>query len=208
VSSSNILAKAPPAALPEHSARDITIHDDFLGVEEQRAILNFLRGPGWGYGAYSDPAPEASRYWFKHFAGYVKHGQEEHDLDQIEAELDQSAPLAGAIWRQIKSALLPGHVLTRCYANGYPFGAEGGLHMDSDIPTHYTALYYPHLAWHPNYSGETVFFNATGTEIIASVYPRPNRLVLFPGTIPHVARSVSRRCPDLRMTLMFKTASR
>jgi SM-20-related protein len=195
-------------ATKAHSASDIAIHDDFLGREDQDAILSFLRGPGWGYGAFSDPASDAPRYWYKHFAGYVRDGRETHDLDQIERELAGNAPLVSTMWRHIQSALLPGHTLTRCYANGYPFGAEGGLHLDSNIASHLTALYYPHMSWHPNYSGETVFFDAAGADIIASVFPRPNRLVIFPGTIPHVARGISRKCPELRMTLMFKTAPR
>lgn len=195
-------------ALPEHSAADIAIHDDFLKPADQQAMLSFLRGPGWGYGAFSDPSPDAPRYWYKHFAGYIKDGQEAHDPDQMEAELARNAPLALQMWRRIQSTILPGHRLTRSYANGYPFGSEGGLHLDSNIASHFTALYYPHLAWHPNFAGETVFFNETGTDILASVFPKPNRLVVFPGTIPHVARGVSRKCPELRMTLMFKTASR
>jgi SM-20-related protein len=193
---------APPSAL---LANDIIIHDDFLHREDQQDMLTFLRGPGWSFGAFSDPSADASRYWYKHFAGYVKDGREPLDPGEIERELGGNAPLAAKMWRQISTTILPGHQLARCYANGYPFGAEGGLHMDSNIPSHYTALYYPHLAWHPNYSGETVFFNATGTEIIASVYPKPNRLVVFAGTIPHVARAISRKCPELRITLMFKT---
>ena len=194
-------------AEPAHCAADIAVHDDFLGRDDQQALLDFLRGPGWGYGAFSDPSPDASRYWYKHFAGYVKTGVETHDPAEIENELTQNAPLAAKAWRHIQSTILPGHWLTRCYANGYPFGAEGGLHLDSNIRGHYTALYYPHLAWHPNYSGETVFFNEAGSDIIASIFPRPNRLVVFPGTVPHVARSVSRKCPELRITLMFKTAA-
>lgn len=207
MSNLHIVAKDAPAT-PKHTASDVAIHDDFLSSDEQQAVLAFLRGPGWSYGAFSDPAPDAPRYWYKHFAGYVKDGLESHDPARIEAELERNAPLAGAVWRRIQSLILPGHDLTRCYANGYPFGAEGGLHLDSNIRTHFTALYYPHLSWHPNYAGETVFFNETGTDIIASVFPRPNRLVVFPGTVPHVARAVSRKCPELRMTLMFKTAAR
>jgi SM-20-related protein len=56
--------------------------------------------------------------------------------------------------------------------------------------------------------GETVFFNQEETDIIASIYPKPNRLVMFQGTIPHTARGVSRICPVLRITLMFKTELR
>jgi SM-20-related protein len=198
------VSKAPLAAA-RYVAPDVAIHDDFLTPEEQQVVLSFLRGPGWSHGAYSDPAPDASRYWYKHFAGYVKTGQEARDLARIENELIANAPLIGQVWKKLQSTILPGHTLSRCYANGYPFGAEGGLHLDSNIPTHMTALYYPHLAWHPNFGGETVFFDAAGAEIIASVYPRPNRLVVFAGTVPHVARGISRKCPDLRITLMFKT---
>jgi SM-20-related protein len=200
------VAASEPAAPPPFSAADIGVHDDFLTAEEQQAVFAFLRGPGWSFGAYSDPAPDASRYWYKHFAGYVKTGQEEHDLAAIESELASNAPLLALVWNHIQKRVLIGHQLTRCYANGYPQGAEGGVHLDSNIAAHFTAIYYPHPAWNPGFAGETVFFDAAGSDIIASVYPRPNRLVVFPGVIPHVARPISRRCPDLRITLMFKTA--
>jgi SM-20-related protein len=185
--------------------RDIQIHDDFLSRQSQEILLDFLKAPGWSFGAYSDPTPQASRYWYKHFAGYVKDGGEQRDAVEIEAELARNAPILSKMWLVIKSTVLKEHNLARCYVNGYPHGAEGGLHFDSNLATHYTGLYYPHLEWHPNYSGETVFFDRHGTDIIASVYPRPNRLVVFPGVIPHIARGVSRTCPELRMTLMFKT---
>jgi SM-20-related protein len=97
--------------------------------------------------------------------------------------------------------------LMRCYANGYPSGAEGGVHLDSLEPNHFTAIYYPHPAWDPDWGGETVLFNNDRSDIVASVYPRPNRLVIFRGNVPHVARGVTRRCQELRITLMFKTAA-
>jgi len=187
------------------SRSDIQIHDDFLSRRSQETLLAFLKASGWSFGAYSDPAPDASRYWFKHFAGYAADGREQRDADEIERELERNAPILSRMWVVIRAKVLKGHRLARCYVNGYPYGAEGGLHFDSNVASHYTALYYPHLHWSPNYSGETVFFNDEGTDIIESVYPRPNRLVVFPGVIPHVARGVSRSCPDLRMTLMFKT---
>lgn len=182
------------------------VADDVLAPDFQQTLLAFLKGPGWSHGAYSDSAPDAPRYWYKHFAGVVRDGGEAVNPIDIERRLETAAPLVAQVWRGLKRGPMLGHGLTRCYANGYPYGTEGGLHADSNIPSHYTAIYYPHLGWRPNWAGETVFFNAAGDEIIASVYPRPNRLVIFPGTIPHVARSVSRVCPDMRITLMFKTA--
>jgi SM-20-related protein len=186
-------------------AADIAIYDDFLAADEQQAIYGFLSGPGWAFGAYSDSTPGASRYWYKHFAGIVRDGREKHDPAQSEQQLADAAPLVAQMWTKLQTSVLSGHLLSRCYANGYPSGSEGGLHMDSNVPEHFTTIYYPHLAWHPNFAGETLFFDKAGSDIIAAVYPRPNRLVVFPGVIPHVARGLSRTCTHLRVTLMFKT---
>lgn len=180
-------------------------HDGVLPLDEQKALLAFLQGPGWAYGAFSDP--QGGRYLYKHFAGVVTDGREAVDPPAFEAALESAAPLVARLWRRLKATHLAGHKLTRCYANGYPAGSEGSLHRDSNIPTHFTAIYYPHLAWKPNYAGETVFFDHAEEEIIASVYPRPNRLAVFPGVIPHVARGASRVCPEMRITLMFKTTT-
>jgi SM-20-related protein len=186
----------------EFSRSDIQIYDDLLNPDEQAALLQYLSLPGWGFGAYSDPSKDASRYWYKHFAGYFNKVENNGD---IEAELERNSPLVFNMWKQIRDRIFSGHALVRCYANGYPFGSEGSVHMDANVSTHFTGLYYPHLAWDANYAGETVFFDRGCRDIIASIYPKPNRFVVFPGTIPHVARGVSRRCRDLRITLMFKT---
>jgi SM-20-related protein len=73
------------------------------------------------------------------------------------------------------------------------------------VAGHVTVIYYPHLAWRPDGAGETVFFDASESEIVAAVYPRPNRLVVFPCVIPHVVRGVSRSCPELRITMSRET---
>ena len=200
----NIKENTTPV-LADYARTDILVYDDFLPLSEQENIFGFLRAPGWGFGAFSDSSPTASRYWYKHFAGYLRDGSETLSPLQIEAELATTAPLLAAMWTRLKASVIEGHSLARCYANGYPTGSEGGLHRDSNIPTHYTLIYYPFFAWHPNFGGETVFFNRDGSDIIAAIYPRPNRVVMFPGVIPHVARGLSRGCQELRITLMFKT---
>lgn len=187
---------------------DIRVFDDLLPPDDRKPLLAFLKGPGWSYGAFSDSTPGAPRYWYKHFAGLVRDGPEPSDPLAYEAELGAYAPMVAQLWQKLKAGLLVGHALTRCYANGYPYGSDGGLHYDSNVDTHFTCIYYPHLVWHPNWSGETVFFNQAGDEIIASVYPRPNRLVVFPGNVAHIARGVARVCPEMRITLMFKTMMR
>lgn len=171
-----------------------------------RRFSAFLSSPGWAFGAYSDPAPGASCYWYKHFAGIVRDGREPSEPALFERQLKLAAPVIDRMWTKLQAGALAGHQLSRCYANGYPAGSEGGLHVNSNVASHFTTIYFPHTAWNPNFAGDTLFFNHTGTEIIAGIYPKPNRLVVFPGMIPHVARGISRLCPHLRITLMFKTA--
>lgn len=189
-----------------HEADVVRVYDNFLDQAQHKAVSAHLLAPGWSYGAYSDPSPGASRYWYKHFAGFVRDGGEKRTEQGIEQELTAASEVILGVWLKLKSGPLIGHMLTRCYANGYPSGTEGGVHIDANLPNHFTAIYYAHPAWHPNFAGETVFFNSDGSDMIYAAYPKPNRLVIFPGVVPHVARAVSRACSELRVTLMFKTA--
>jgi SM-20-related protein len=183
----------------------VQLFDNLLGQGEHAAVWNFLNQPGWAYGGYSADGPDADRYFYKHFAGYRTDGREARDLAAIEEELGQTAPLLANMWAALKAGPLAGQALSRCYANGMSGGVEGGLHLDSNIETHLTSIYYPHPAWSPAFAGETLLFNAAGDEVVGAIYPKPNRLAVFAGTIPHVARPMSRKRSELRITLMFKT---
>jgi SM-20-related protein len=185
-------------------------YDDVLDADDQDAIYRFLHLPCWEFGWKSQSKNDTYSFWHKHFAGYRKSGSYRYSAGtwpppDCAAELQQRAELIHRFWELLQRKLLGGHSLVRCYANGLPFGAEGTLHTDSDSPTSYTCIYYPHPRWDPNWAGETVFFNSDRTDIVASIYPKPNRLLLFRGDTPHTARAVSRTCPELRITLMFKT---
>lgn len=92
----------------------------------------------------------------------------------------------------------------RCYANAHTFGIEGYPHTDSRKPGNVTTIFYINPQWKPEWAGETVFINDLG-DIAHAVLPRPGRAVVFDGTIVHSARAVTRLCPALRVTLMFKT---
>ena len=41
-------------------------------------------------------------------------------------------------------------------------------------------------------------------EIIQSIYPRPGRIVVFDSAMPHVARTPTRICTQLRLTVAFR----
>jgi len=182
--------------------RMLYVQDDLLPDAQRQEVNDFLQD-GWAFGWKSKGRKDTYSFWHRHFAGYKKSGGDESAYD-CEHELEPY-PIVRKMWRDLDADLLQGHRLIRCYANGLTYGSDGTLHTDTKMPRTYTCLYYPHAEWHHDWGGETLFFNQTRDDIIDCVYPKPNRMVIFDGTIPHVARGVSRLCPVLRVTLMFKT---
>jgi SM-20-related protein len=197
------------AAAQAGAASSIVIVDDVFPEATQREVHGFLKGGGWVFGWKSNQKADPFAFWHRHFAGNIHpdHLAREGKGQQYDcaAELGERVPLLHRLWLDLARGALAGHRLVRCYANGHPFGSEGSVHTDSVSPLSFTSVYYPHDAWHPNWGGETVFFTGDKSDIVAAVYPRPNRLLVFPGTIPHAARGVTRVCPEMRITLMFKT---
>ena len=94
----------------------LRFYDDGLSRDRQAQLYNFLSGPGWEYGAYSTPETRSSCYWYKHFGGFL--GNETLDADKL-------PPVIGLFWTALTQEIFKGHTLVRCYANGYPYGAEG-----------------------------------------------------------------------------------
>lgn len=186
--------------------------DNVLREDQRKKLYDFLAGSGWKFGWKSRPDGNEFSFWHKHFAGAIRPDHpalDRHDepYDCAE-ELSRAAPLLHTFWLGLAKTVLKGHTLVRCYANGLSYGSDGALHTDSVASNSFTTIYYPHDRWSPNWGGETVFFDQDEEDVVAAIYPKPNRLVTFQGTIPHVARGVSRMCPVLRITLMFKTELR
>lgn len=183
-----------------HEETLIRVMDDVLPDAQRAAVETFLRQGGWRFGWKSREDSDNFAFWHRHFAGTRRSDDEPYDC---EPELEKF-PVIQHFWGELSAEALAGYRLIRCYANGMTYGSDGSAHLDSKKPGTYTCIYYPHGAWHHDWGGETLFFNRARDDIIACVYPKPNRMVWFDGTIPHVARGVSRLCPALRVTLMFK----
>jgi SM-20-related protein len=195
-------ARSLPDIDPVEPLPDVSQIDDLLAEEQRKEVYNFLRKGGWKFGWKSSSKTDIFSFWHKHFAGY-HNGRNEKQYDCTE-ELQKTAPLMFDFWLSLSATVFKGHTLIRCYANAQTHGSDGTIHIDSKSDKSYTSVYYPHERWEPNWAGETLIFNADKSDIIAAIYPKPNRLAIFRGNLPHVARGVSRICPELRITLMFK----
>lgn len=187
---------------PMHPRR----HVDVFDAATRRQLHDYLELPGWESGWKSNAKRDGLTFFHKHYAGYRK--APDGAPAPCEDELRETAPLIFAAWQHVRDSVFAGHRLVRCYANGMAYGMDGSVHTDSLRAGSYTAVYYPHARWSPNWGGETMFYNTEETELIDCVFPQPNSMVVFDGRIPHRAAGVARIFAGLRITLMFKTELR
>lgn len=112
------------------------------------------------------------------------------------------------------SHLFEGYRVHRAYINAMKFGDEDSIHEDDvELESGLTAIIYLNEAWYPEWFGQTVLFNGTSADrdtnyinndIIASILPKPNRLVVFDKKTPHCVAPISHRFSGIRYTLMYK----
>ena len=161
----------------------------------------FSNRAAFKYGWPSNRVVSELTHWHIDFINQGGHNQK--NAEELLYRRPEYASIASA-WDYLKSTHLKGHALVRCYANAHTYGVEGYVHSDTLIEGNYTTLIYIVPEWKSEWAGETVFMNDVG-EIVKSVLPKGNRGVIFDGQQLHAARAVSRICPGLRITLMFKT---
>jgi hypothetical protein len=95
----------------------------------------------------------------------------------------------------------------RAYTNHAAYGDMLYTHSDcTPDKRELTALWFMALQWDPEWGGETMFFDGTGDAMFCAS-PRPGRLVLFDGAIPHAGRPPSRICFTPRYTFAIKLAA-
>lgn len=178
--------------------------DEFFPASTFDDITHLFHECTWKFGWGSNAIGEAYVHWNRHFAGGGK-----SSLSCCEEELFgdiYARPIAEA-WKNIRDKLLPsGHKLVRCYANSHTFGLDGTIHRDNpdDIEA-LTTIVYSHRLWPTSWGGETMFYSDDGSDVIASVFPKPGRIAVFQGSVPHSAKSPSRVCKGLRISLVFKS---
>jgi hypothetical protein len=111
--------------------------------------------------------------------------------------------------RQIVERVFPDEQFSdqRAYVNCSVYGDGYYSHRDCATHEHHvTALYYANLDWHPDWGGETIYYNDEEDAELA-VMPRPGRLVVARGALLHRGCVPTRICYDERYTLAYKLNS-
>ncbi|MGH7954036.1 MAG: 2OG-Fe(II) oxygenase [Limisphaerales bacterium] len=128
------------------------------------------------------------------------------DIDRTEPSKHPSSKPAIDAWNDLNIGLLKGHRLLKAYANAHIYGGEGYVHIDGQgADGYFSSVYFCHREWQVGWSGELVFFTQDRSEIEFAVVPKPRRLIVFPGMVPHAIRPPSRSCTLLRVGLVFKS---
>ena len=81
------------------------------------------------------------------------------------------------------------NLLYGAYMNVLKHGDAPRIHCDAPswVDNQCTMIVYFNQKWHPNYGGETIFYDDK-LDIVHAVVSKPGRVVIFDGRIPHSAR--------------------
>ncbi len=91
----------------------------------------------------------------------------------------------------------------RIHVNSVPHGDLLATHEDGWPGASLTALYFANARWDAGWQGELILCDPLGESLYA-IDPRPGRLVLFPGEVPHRGGAPSRACYEHRLSLAHK----
>lgn len=182
---------------------DICVIDDAVTVEEQHQIVEQLSSAIWRFGWPINHSAFARTCWHSFIAGSSRVERQPADG---ELATHPRWGFLSAFWDRVRSAHMPGATLLGVYANGQTFGQDSPIHRDNIVSeTGLTVVMFCNDHWATCWGGELVFYDDQKENIIKAVLPKPGRIVIFNGLVPHSARSPSANCDRLRMTLAFKT---
>ena len=128
--------------------------------------------------------------------------------DQNVKDIGLSTDIAKDIFKipfkNIKELLVNNHYIN--YSDTFTIDR---MHVDTTVVkpnegSYYTMLIYAQSQWHYDWGGETKFYNNDLTEITLTVIPKPGRIVIFDGRIPHSASAPNRLAKEPRYTYAIK----
>lgn len=176
----------------------VNVKDNVLPMDALRACDQWLEKANWSYGWHSNRD--------------MPYGHWNVDITKtgVANPTDVSGRLPKefkAVWDAVNKEFFGSQaLLIRAYSNRHTFGTEGYIHTDTKRMEDHTCVIYMNKDWEADWGGETSFYTDDKSEILKSVLPKFGRTAVFPGTMPHRAGPVSRVCPKVRTTLMFKAA--
>ncbi|WP_322367158.1 2OG-Fe(II) oxygenase [Pseudomonas sp. Teo4] len=188
------------------TADDIKTIDDAITEKEKTKIIQAFSNASWRLDWPVSSTPFARPCWHFFIAGSKR-----STLESCEDELTNNETWGFLIhiWRRIRSTHLQNSTLLGVYANGQTFGQDSPIHRDNLAhESGNTIVLFCNDFWATSWGGELTFCNNSKDDLIAAVLPKPGRITIFKGQIPHRARCPSVDCDRLRITIAFKTINK
>lgn len=177
----------------------VQIFDQALPADLYQALHKAIQQVGWQFGWNTRENPN-QRYWHHE----IGRGSKDNEGDVTEQVRKHPLEVFARYMDWMRGQLVPSESrLLRLYLNAHTYGTDGWPHVDTDRTNELTAVLYLCPDWKPEWCGETSVFNAQG-EIMASVLPKPNRLLTFPSNRLHAPRPLSKVFENLRVVLVAK----
>jgi len=183
----------------------IYVIDNFYNTENLNNVIQKSNDYKWTFGRY-DLVDDV--YWTIQVYGTFSQIHYDNFFELREIEL---------LWEEFSNKFkIPKEKLYACYLNGITYGIEAYPHVDwSKANCWTTVIIYLTDQWNSHWGGETSFFDKDFVtdpsnnifyqhDIIKSVLPKYNRMVIFDANITHAVRTISKSFKGLRKTLMFK----
>ena len=179
----------------------ITILDNAVPPKILANVFTEIKEFGYFYGWKSNSDTDPHGHWnYK-----IIHASKKETKDQRHTLNKEKYPACCAWLDWLTKEVVGENSLLRFYVNAHTYGIDGYPHCDTTRDREEkTFLMYLSPDWLPEYAGETVIFNEIGNDIEKSIIPKFGRIIGFPSNRLHAARSVSRLCNKLRITLVCK----
>ena len=152
----------------------IILDDLFTKREVEQMEEYFIHFDGWQL-IFDDPSQSLNTYSLGKVIDEPNYGR--FDIFCAQAFQERSG--------------IPVPPFQRVVYNCFRFGDSPNLHIDGESEEALSFMVYPVSEWNESWGGETVFVR--DGEVTDCVVPKPGRVVVFPGSIPHGGKAPNRQ---------------
>ena len=179
---------------------DIEVFDNFFDKETFFDLTSKIYHGDWKFGSSSnrDPYTNGDLIEERINGNYLNPNSTTSIFWNM--DLSSNEYFTTNIFSEIKEKISMSPSLDLVYANGQTFGQGGDFHVDD--MNGFTFLLFCNRIWNFDWGGKTAFLFQDGETKYLD--PKPNRAILFPGSILHRSEEVSKKFGGLRITLAYK----
>ncbi|MCO7593087.1 MULTISPECIES: 2OG-Fe(II) oxygenase [Pseudomonas] len=190
----------------QFTSEDVKIIDNAITPTEQAQLDHAFSDALWRYDWPVNSTPFARPCWHFFIAGSKREALE---CCEKELAINERWGFLINIWKRLCAVYMKNSRLLGVYANGQTFGQDSPIHRDN-LPSEpgHTAVLFCNDYWATTWGGELLFCNDAKTDIITAALPKPRRIAIFNGEMPHRAKSPAIDCDRLRTTIAFKTINK